>query len=290
MIAILPFVLGAVLLAQAGSPGPQAQTSFDQTMNVTRGMRVTVNNEAGEVVMRSWDRDAVRVTARHSARGKVGLRTVETGVLVTGTGLGAIDFDITVPSWMPVKITGHYNYIELIGMGSEVTAENVRGDIDIKGGRGFITAKSIEGKITISGSQGKVSATTVNESLSVDNASGELTVDATNGHMTLTNIRATMVQASALNGHITFSGTLADNGRYHFVTHNGHVRLTIQQNPNATFYVRAYEGSFDYGTLNLKPQGEPRRGRRNTYVAGNGSAQVELESFNGRLRVSGGGQ
>ena len=43
-------------------------------------------------------------------------------------------------------------------------------------------------------------------------------------------------------------------------------------------------GSFRQ-SVGLKPQGEPRSGRRNTYVGGNGSAQVELESFNGSVRV-----
>lgn len=290
MISLLPILLTAAL--GAGSPAPQAASpqaapapASDQTVDVTQGTRLTVENQAGEVVVRTWDRNAVRVVARHNSRTRVNLRQGE-GVLQVGSrgGLGAVDYEISVPAWMPVKVSGHYNYIELNGMAAEVTAENVRGDIEIRGGRGFVTAKSIEGAIRISGTQGKVMATTVNNDLAVENASGELHVETTNGNLTLTGIQSAAVNVATINGRVLFAGSLADKGRYQFITHNGRIELRVQQNPNATFYVRSYGGSFRQ-SVGLKPVGEPRSGRRNTYVGGNGSAQVELESFNGSVRI-----
>lgn len=282
MISLLPILMTAALVQAA----PQAPApASDQTVDVTQGTRLAVENHAGEVVMRTWDRSAVRVVARHNPRTRVNLRQAE-GVLQIGNrgGMGAIDYEITVPAWMAVKVSGHYNYIELNGMGAEVTAENVRGDIDIRGGRGFVTAKSIEGAIRISGTQGKVTASTVNNDLAVENAAGELNVETTNGNLTLTGIQAAAVSVATINGRVIYAGALADKGRYSFITHNGRIELRVQQNPNATFYVRSYGGSFRQ-TVGLKPVGEPRSGRRNTYTAGNGSAQVELESFNGSVRV-----
>ena len=293
MISLLPILMTAALAiespgassVQAAQAAPQALApASDQTVDVTQGTRLVVENQAGEVVMRTWDRNAVRVIGRHNPRARPNLRQEE-GVLQIGSrGMGAIDYEITVPAWMAVKVSGHYTYIELNGMGAEVTAENVRGDIDIRGGRGFVTAKSIEGAIRISGTQGKVSATTVNNDLAVDNAAGELNVETTNGNLTLMGIQAAAVSVATINGRVIYAGALADNGRYSFITHNGRIELRVQQNPNATFYVRSYSGSFRQ-TVGLKPVGEPRSGRRNTYVGGNGSAQVEMESFNGSVRV-----
>ena len=60
----------AVLLsaARAGAAGrtagPPPQT--DQTVPATRGMRLIIDNSAGEVVVHAWDKDSVRVQARHS--------------------------------------------------------------------------------------------------------------------------------------------------------------------------------------------------------------------------------
>ena len=292
MMSLLPLMFAAALAVESPAAQAAAQApapASDQTVDVARGTRLTVENQAGEVVMRACDRDAVRVVARHGTRVRVNLRQAEGALFITNRGsMGAIDYEISVPSWMPVKVSGHYNYIELNGMGAEVTAENVRGDIEIKGGRGFVTAKSIEGSIRISGTQGKVTAMTVNDDLTVENATGELAVESTNGNLTLTGIQSSAVSVATVNGRVIFGGTLADKGRYQFTTHNGRIELRVQQNPNATFYVRTYEGSFRQ-SLGLKPQGEPRSGRRNTYIAGNGSAQVELESFNGSVRLLGPG-
>ncbi len=292
MISLLPLVFAAALAIEspAAQAAPQAPApASDQTVDVARGTRLTVENQAGEVVMRVWNRDAVRVVARHGTRARVNLRQTDGVLFINNRGtLGAVDYEISVPSWMPVKVSGHYNYIELNGMGADVTAENVRGDIEIKGGRGFVTAKSIEGSIKISGTQGKVTAITVNDDLTVENASGELIVESTNGNLTMTGIQASAVSAATVNGRIIYGGSLVDKGRYQFTTHNGRIELRIQQNPNATFYVRTYSGSFRQA-LSLKPQGEPRSGRRNTYIGGNGSAQVELESFNGSVRILGPG-
>ena len=283
MISLLPILMTAALV-QAAPQAPVPAPASDQTVDVTQGTRLTVENQAGEVVMRTWDRNAVRVIGRHNPRTRPNLRQGDGVLQISSRGMGAIDYEITVPVWMAVKVSGHYNYIELNGMGAEVTAENVRGDIDIRGGRGFVTAKSIEGKIRISGTQGKVTASTVNDDLVVENAAGELNVETTNGNLTLTGIQASAVSVATINGRVIYAGALADKGRYSFTTHNGRIELRVQQNPNATFYVRSYGGSFRQ-TVGLKPVGEPRSGRRNTYTAGNGSAQVELESFNGSVRV-----
>ena len=288
MMSLLPALMTAALAIEA--PAMQAAPQLpapasDQTVDVAQGTRLSVENQAGEVVVRTWDRNAVRVIGRHNPRARVNLRQTEGVLQITNRGsMGGIDYEITVPAWMAVKVSGHYNYIELNGIGAEVTAENVRGDIDIRGGRGFVTAKSIEGAIRISGTQGKVTATTVNNDLTVENAAGELNVETTNGNLTLTGIQAAAVSVATINGRVIYAGALADKGRYSFITHNGRIELRVQPNPNATFYVRSYSGSFRQ-SVGLKAVGEPRSGRRNTYVGGTGSAQVELESFNGSVRV-----
>src|SRR4029453_5316543 len=40
--------------------GPEGSPRTDQTVDVTKGTRLVVSNNAGEVLVRSWDRDQVR--------------------------------------------------------------------------------------------------------------------------------------------------------------------------------------------------------------------------------------
>ena len=55
----------------AGRPaGRQEAPKTDETVAVQRGGRLSINNFAGEVIVRTWDKDAVRVVARHQSRTK----------------------------------------------------------------------------------------------------------------------------------------------------------------------------------------------------------------------------
>src|SRR5689334_13436504 len=44
---------------QARPGGPENNPRTDQTVDVTKGTRLVLSNNAGEVVVRSWDRDQV---------------------------------------------------------------------------------------------------------------------------------------------------------------------------------------------------------------------------------------
>jgi DUF4097 and DUF4098 domain-containing protein YvlB len=281
----------AVLLTGAGVLAAQERgrrsPDTDQTVNAARGSRLSVNNFAGEVIVRTWEKDAVRVVAWHSARAKVAIRNTESGVVVSttsSTGVASVDMEITSPVWMPVKVEGQYNFVSVEGAQSEVSAQTVRGDIVIKGGTGFVTAKSIGGEVIVEGARGRINVSSVNEDIRVTGASGDIVAETTNGSITLAKIDARVVEITTINGDVTYEGNLAPGGRYRFTTHNGDIALTVPETAGATFSVRTYNGDFT-NNLQLKGSGEGRRGRRVSYVLGNGSAEVELESFGGDIRV-----
>jgi len=55
-------MLGQIILAMA------IITPTDQTVQVAKGTKLDVNNFAGDVSIKVWDKDAVRVEATHSDR------------------------------------------------------------------------------------------------------------------------------------------------------------------------------------------------------------------------------
>ena len=284
--AALLTLAAAPVLAQSAAPARQPQT--DQTVPVARGARLTVNNHAGEVIVKAWERDAVRVQARHSStRTRVTVRTVQSGIHVSASGNhgpASVDYEINVPAWMPVKIDGHYAFIGVEGTQSEIAAETVRGDISIKGGATFISAKSIEGEVTIDGARGRITLSSVNQGIAVSGSSGEITAETVNGPIRLTGIESDAVEAGTVNGHVTYEGTAAARGRYRFSTHNGNIVVSIPESASATFTVRTYNGSLNT-TLPLQRAGEVGRGRRVTYTLGSGSADFEVESFGGTITL-----
>lgn len=266
---------------RAGRPNRPADT--DETVAVSKGTRLSVNNFAGEVQIRTWDRDSVRVQAFHSRRSSVTVKPGSGVLAVTSSGM-SVDYDISVPAWMPVKIEGTYLYVAVEGTQADVTAETVRGDISIKGGTSVVTAKSVEGEIILEGVRGKVNANSINQGVTVNGASGELSVETVNGPITLANIESSNVDVSSVNGNLKYDGNAAPNGRYRFTTHNGNISVGVPENGSAAFIVRTYNGSVR-SDLQLQGGGEARRGQRITYTLGSGSAEFELESFGGTIQL-----
>jgi len=284
-------VFACTLIAQAqpadARQGRPPQT--DQTVPVPRGTRLAVDNFAGEVVIHAWDKDAVRVQARSSMRTKVNVRN-EGGVVSVDAAFanaknGSVDYEINAPAWMPINVEGQYDFVTVDGIQGEVSITTVRGDIVLKG-TGPATAKTIEGAIEVDGARGKVTLSSVNEDIKVSGGTGDVVVDTTNGSITLSRIAATNVEVTTVNGDVEYEGALADKGHYSFSTHNGDITVTAPDTANATFNVRTYSGEFGASLPVKGPDASTvRRGKRVTYTLGNGSAEVEMESFGGDIRL-----
>ncbi|HET7620156.1 MAG TPA: DUF4097 family beta strand repeat-containing protein [Vicinamibacterales bacterium] len=276
----------AVSLALAQAPARPPQT--DETVAVQRGARLTVDDFAGEVVVHAWDRDAVRVQARHRARTKVNVQTVASGVSVTADssmGPASVDYDISAPAWMPVKITGTYEFATVDGIQAEVSVETVRGDVTVKGSRGALFVRSVEGRVSVENASGRLDVSSVNEGVRMSGTSGEIVAESINGPVTLSGMRASSATVSTVNGDITYNGTLVASGRYEFTSHNGDLLLTLPDGTNATFTVRTYNGELMTDVPVQGSRGGLERGRAVTLTLGSGAADVSLESFDGEIRI-----
>jgi DUF4097 and DUF4098 domain-containing protein YvlB len=290
-------VMTAALIAALSAAPVQAQTAAgqdarrvrpadtDETVTVPKGTRLSLSNFAGEVMIRAWERDSVRVQARHNSRTRVTVRPTGSTLVVSASGNpGSVDYEINVPSWMPVKVEGTYAYISVEGTQADIATETVRGDISIKGGASFVTAKSVEGEVILEGVRGKITANSVNQGITITGANGDIAAETVNGHIALTGIESGSVDAGSVNGNIKYDGTAASSGRYRFLTHNGNISVAVPDNASAAFTVRTYNGSVNTN-LTLQTGGDVRRGQRTTYTLGSGSADFELESFGGTIQL-----
>lgn len=262
-----------------------AQT--DQTVTVQKGTRLEINNFAGEVIVRTWDRDSVRVEAEHSDRESVDIRPGDQRLIIRGrsrTGAArSLDYTLTVPRWMSITVTGTYTDVTMEGVGGDVNVETTRGDINIGGGNGFVTIKSVQGNISVKGAKGRIDVSNVNEGIQLADISGDVTAGTTNGDIVLARIDSPNADIYTVNGNISYDGTIRDKGAYRITTHNGSIALGVAEKVNATLTVRTYNGEFR-SSFPLKLDDQNTR-RRFTLTFGNGSARVEIESFNGGIQL-----
>jgi DUF4097 and DUF4098 domain-containing protein YvlB len=265
-----------------------AQQPTDQTVQVQKGAKLDLVNSAGDVNIKVWDRDAVRVEADHSTRDRVDIQT--DGQVLTIRSRSergrsrSVDYTITVPAWMALSIRGTYADVTIDGAAADVTVETNGGDIHVTGGSGFVALKSVQGQITLSRAKGRVEVRSVNEGLFLADISGDVMAETTNGSITLDRIDSANVDLYTVNGTISYDGPIKDKGVYRLTTHNGQVAMPIPEKANVELTVRTYSGSFR-STFPLKLDEEQSRRKRFTLTMGTGSAKVDLESFGGTIAL-----
>jgi len=268
----------------------------DQTVAVAKGTKLSVNNFAGDVIIKTWDKDSVRVEVNNSERETVDIKQADQTLSIRsrstrGGPPRSLDYTISVPAWMAISVNGTYADVTAEGVGGDVSVETTHGDITVRGGSGFISLKSVQGAIVLEKAKGRVEVRAVNEGIRLADINGDLSAESTNGSIILDRIDATNVDLYTVNGNISYDGPVKDRGLYRLTTHNGLIAMPIAERANVTLTARTYNGSVRATfPLPAPPAGSDdrerdRRTKRVTLTLGNGSAHVELESFGGAISL-----
>jgi len=279
----LLFLCGCFMVATAA-----AGAEFDRTVAATPGSRLDVRLYGGEVIVRAWDRNQVRVRATHFRTDEIDLRRIGQVVQFRAhSRVGsphAIDVQIDVPVWMGVAIAGTYVDVSVSGTRATVKAETVRGDVAVKGGAGHIALKSIEGDVVLDGGEGRAELSAVNNGVRVTGWKGDLFAETVNGSVTLESVQSTSVEVGTVGGDIRWDGPMTSQGHYQFATHDGDIDVTLGERDNAAVSVRSFDGRFR-SAFPVKVPDEPARSRRFTFVLGTGAARLDLETFLGTISL-----
>jgi DUF4097 and DUF4098 domain-containing protein YvlB len=274
-------MLTPILLGLALAVAPQA---VDTTFTVEPGGRLEVESGGGGVTVRAWDRNQVRVRSTARSRGDVSIRQTGRVVYVTRALPGAAgDVEITVPAGYAVSVRGHAQSADIEGIGGDVTFASALGSARIRRVGGAVRAESFGGGIDIEDVRGSVQARSANRDVSIVRAAGDVVAETVNGAITMRDVTGVRVSATTVNGNIRFAGSLAADGQYAFAAHNGDVALAIPERSSAGFHIATFNGRFDAGfPVQVQAGGDARRF---SFVLGAGSARVEVETFNGNIRV-----
>jgi DUF4097 and DUF4098 domain-containing protein YvlB len=261
----------------------------DQTVPVAKGTKLDISNFAGDVNVKVWDKDAVRVEVNHSDRETVDIKQEDGTLRIRGRSTRggpprSLDYTISVPSWMAIVVAGTYADVTLEGVGGDVSVETTRGDIKVRGGSGYVSLKSVQGEISLEKAKGRIEVRAVNEGMHLSDISGDLSAETTNGSIILDRIDSANVDLYTVNGSISYDGAIKERGVYRLTTHNGLVAMAIPEKVNATLMVRTYNGGFR-STFPIKLGDDQNPKKRFTLTLGNGSAHIELESFGGTVAL-----
>lgn len=258
----------------------------DTTLPVQPGVRLDVNNFGGEIVVRSWNENRVRVQGTHSSRTSVDV-TSGPGVMAVKTGgrrgpAQITDLALTVPRWMALSLSGVYTDVSVEGVAGAISVETVKGDVAVVGASGGLTLRSVEGEVTVRGARGRVDAHSVEGDVRISEAAGDVVAETVDGDIVLERLASASVDASTVDGDIYFNGAVRDNGRYRLVTHDGDLTVGLPEQANVVVAVATYDGDFD---ASFPVQITNKAKHRFQITLGTGSARLEVETFDGDIQL-----
>jgi hypothetical protein len=259
----------------------------DTTLAVKRGTRLEVDNFAGDIQVRAWSRDALRIEASHSRRTRVDIDREGQIIRLTAVGRmvpSSIDYRLTVPVWMALDLHGMSAEIDVSGTKASVTAKSVNGDVRIQGGSENVSGSSLQGEVEIIDAKGRVEASSLNQGVKLRGIDGDVVAESMNGMILLDKVDSKSLEASSVNGTIVFLGSMVSDGVYSLSTHNGSVIVGLAEKPDVTVSVSTFSGGFSSSFPVTLERG--RRGKRFNFTLGSGGAKLELESFQGSVQLA----
>ncbi|HEU5218035.1 MAG TPA: DUF4097 family beta strand repeat-containing protein [Gemmatimonadales bacterium] len=271
------------LLAVQASQGFQTDT----TVSVSQGTRLRVENQGGDIIVKTWDRNQVRVQASHSRRTHV---SINLGGAVLSLEAEAdrgpsnmVDYELTVPAWMPLDLEGMYATVDIKGSRAPISVETLDGDITVNGGAENVKLTSVQGRIAVTGAKGRIELNTVSDDIEAAELQGDIVAETVSGSIILARSDAKSVEIQTVSGELVYDGRIMDGGHYSLLTHSGTIAVSVPEGTNATIATAIGSGEVR-ATFPLPASERPSR-RRQTYRLGTGSATVELESFSGTISL-----
>jgi hypothetical protein len=274
------------LAMPAGMPHLREVRS-ETLMVVPRSTTLDVRNFSGNISVRAWKRNDVRVVAAHARRDHLEPQledgTLSIAVLDRHGEPAFGDVTVLVPEWMALRLSSFESAISVQGVKAAIDAGSVRGDVVVRSSRGPLQLRSVEGGVRVFDARGHVQVASINNLVRLVRVIGLVDVESVNGDIQMSQVESADVEASSVNGSVDFSGPFQPRGRYKLTSHRGNLRVGVPVGSAVDVSVANYNGAFESGFPVLTTPRE--RGRRFTFTLGGGGSSLELQSYEGLIKL-----
>jgi len=172
----------------------QDRREVDETKDADPNGTVTIEIVRGEVQVRGWNRDQVRVSGRLDERMEefvFEVRDDETEIEVklprhlNGWQSGSSDLQISVPENSSLQVNGVSTDVEVVDIKGGVRAHSVSGEVDVANVAKRIDLSSVSGSVNLRDVDGRIRARTVSGDIDGRDVIGHGNYDSVSGSITL---------------------------------------------------------------------------------------------------------
>ncbi|MEE8400022.1 MAG: DUF4097 family beta strand repeat-containing protein, partial [Desulfobacterales bacterium] len=296
----------------------RAEESFEKTLNLDKDGKVFLENIAGDITVKGWNKKKVLVKARKVARHKEDLDNVtidisgtnDTVRIVTrhhksgwsGSSGVSVDYELFVPKKASVDVETVSGSVEATEIGGYLGITTVSGDLKITDAQDGVRARSVSGDVKIVNSGGRVRAKSISGKIDLQTITGEADLKTVSGDIAIRDIRGSVevtsvsgdiemegvskaenVEAKTVQGSIEYEGDLEGKGNYELKTHSGDVSMKLPKNAHFELKAKSLSGEIE---CDFKVQiSDKRSDKRLQGVVGKGGARLHLSSFSGDITI-----
>ena len=245
-----------------------------------------LHNHSGAISVTGWDQNQVEILADRASPDamdvliegnaeKVTIKTHPKRQNLTREE-ARVDLAIRVPRQSLVRVESEQGDIAVANVEGGVTVEGVTNSVTLSQIRGHITARTVDGPIVIRSSEGVVQA------------------DSISGNLQFLQVNGAQLTGTTNSGSIRYQGDFGLGGSYKL--HSYSSPIEVQASPQASFEVdaRSIQGAIENrislpspppgaSSLQARRTGRSVQGRVNT-----GKSTVQITSYSGTIRLSGG--
>lgn len=319
VLAVFLFFLGFNPLGAAGRE--KHEEKFEKTESLAKDGKVEVRNISGDVDVRTWDRNEVKIdalkisTASSTEKAKENAQKVtievykEDGILKVETkypkpsikGLNvSIYYNVVIPSQAAINARTVSGNVAVENIGGKVEANSVSGNVEIVKAGGGAKAESVSGNVTVVDVKNGAYCKTVSGDIDARNISGNADLNCVSGDVMAANIsgdveaetvsgsvkmmgisKADVVKGKALSGSVIYDGEINPNGRYTLESHSGGVEMRIPSGSAFDFEASTFSGDITT-EFEIVASGKLSKKKIKGSVNG-GGADVTLKSFSGDI-------
>lgn len=275
-----------------------AGTPIDKVTDANPQGEVEVSNVAGEIKVKGWDKEQVKVTgtlgdgSERLVFERDGRRTlIKVEMPQRSHHADPSDLYVMVPEDSRVTATGVSADITVEGVEGALRIQTVSGEIDVEVFEEDVEAKTVSGDFEVRGHDkpALLTLTTVSGDGRVRDIRGELVVQSVTGSLDIDSAELERARLRTTNGDIKLRTGLGRDARFDMEAINGDLRLDILGEVDAEFDIETFNGSIDnsFGPDPVRTS-KYAPGRELRFTHGDGKARIRIKTLNGGVTLNGG--
>jgi DUF4097 and DUF4098 domain-containing protein YvlB len=301
------FLLIFAFSVSVSSAKEKYEEKFEKTVALAKEGKVDISNVSGNIEVRTWAQDQVRIQALKVSEAtsldkakenvaKVNIEVTEEGnVLRIETkypknlfGGSSVNVSVDYWLWIPEKASLEANNIsgnvDVEGPGGPVDLSAISGDVNLRKAAKGGSCNTISGNLEITGVTGDLFLKSVSGDITATQIKGSIHAETVSGSLNMNDVsEASVVRVKALSGEIVYRGRINREGTYSLKTHSGNVEMLLPADSAFDFEADTFSGSIE-SDFEIKVAGKISEKEMRGVVNG-GGASVKLSSFSGDIKL-----